>query len=95
MKFVYLSHQTLNIFLIPIHYDCSQLPRSCLKLNSDFTLIEIYKGFVLIALFNFQDTISLLGFRSQQLYYYIIFISVCQVLFEIFLKNFLNTSKLL
>ena len=57
MKFVYLSHQTLNIFLIPIHYDCSQLPRSCLKLNTDFTLLEIYKGFVLIALFNFQDTI--------------------------------------
>ena len=46
-----------TIFLIPIHYDCSQLPRSCLKLNTDFTLLEIYKGFVLIALFNFQDTI--------------------------------------
>ena len=92
MKFVYLSLSTLNIFLIPIHYDCSQLPRSCLKLNSDFTLIEIYKGFVLIALFNFQDTIfvTLKLSLSATFILYHIQIGLSSTFLEFFEKLFLN-----
>ena len=47
-----------------------------------------------LALFNFQDAVQLSAFWAVQLFYYITSLTVCQVLFQVFLKNFFSTLDL-
>ena len=80
---------TLALLLLCAFY--SLFLTSQFSIDSSFNKSKEFQGSLLFfALFNFQDAVLFACLSRGQLIYYITFFSICQVLFQVFFKSFLN-----